>query len=275
MTRMTAGRLVRTVVAYLVAIVFLVPYLEMLVTSLKPQSELFASPQNYLPHQWDFANFVHLWSAAPIADYLRSSLIIAGSATVLVVLVSTPAAYYVARHRFRGRNLFMVLVLVTQMLSPTSLVLGLFREFIALNLADNYLPLILVDAVFNLPFAIWLMSSFFSGVPIALEEAAWLDGCSRFQALRHVLLPVTLPGLVTVIIFSFISAWNEFIVALTLTSSPNRQPLTVGLQQFIGQYTTQWQYLFAGSLVAVVPVVVLFVFVERYIVGGLTAGSVK
>lgn len=272
---MTPGKAVRTVIAWLVALLFLVPYLEMLVTSLKPQSELFASPENYLPGHWNFTNFVHLWSAAPIASYLKSSVIIAIFATVLVVIVSMPAGYYVARHKFRGRKAFMVLVLITQMLSPTSLVIGLFREFVSLNLTDSYVPLILTDAVFSLPFAVWLLSSFFASVPVSLEEAAWLDGCSRFRAMQRVVLPLTLPGLVTVIIFSFIAAWNEFIVALTLTSTPSHQPLTVGLQQFIGQYTTQWQYLFAGSLVAVVPVVILFALIEKYIVGGLTAGSVK
>jgi multiple sugar transport system permease protein len=271
----TGWKVVRTAVAFLVALFFLVPYLEMLLTSLKPQSELFASPQSYLPSRWDFANFVHVWSAAPVADYLRNSLIIACCATVICVLVATPAAYYVARHTFRGRRAFMLLILVTQMLSPTALVIGLFREFVSLNLSDSYIPLILTDAVFNIPFGVWLLSGFFQTVPVALEEAARLDGCSKWGVMRRVVIPLTLPGLVTVVIFTFIAAWNEFIVALTLTTSPDHEPLTVGLQQFVGQYTTQWQYLFAGSLVAIVPVVILFAVIERYVVSGLTAGSVK
>jgi len=210
-----------------------------------------------------------------LLGFIKSSFIISISATVIVILIAIPAAYYVARNDFRGKKAFLLLVLVTQMFAPTALVVGIFREIVALNLVDTYLALILIYAAFNMAFSIWILSSFFRSIPKEIEEAAWIDGCSRFTTLTRIVLPLALPGLVTAFIFTFIAAWNEFVIALTLTSSPEREPLTVGLTSLIGQYQVQWNYLFAGSLIAIVPVVILFASIEKWLVGGLTAGSVK
>jgi multiple sugar transport system permease protein len=124
-------------------------------------------------------------------------------------------------------------------------------------------------------FSIWILSSFFASIPKEIEEAAWIDGASRVGTLIKVILPLALPGIVTAFIFSFIAAWNEFVIALTLTSSPQHEPLTVGLTSLIGQYQVQWNYMFTGSLIGIIPVVILFASIEKYLVGGLTAGSVK
>jgi multiple sugar transport system permease protein len=161
------------------------------------------------------------------------------------------------------------------MFAPTALVIGIFREIVKLQLVNTYLGLILVYAAFNMAFSIWILTSFFSSIPKEIEEAAWIDGCSRFSTLTRIVLPLSLPGLATAFIFTFIAAWNEFVIALTLTSSPEQEPLTVGLTALIGFYQVQWQYLFAGSLIAIVPVVILFASIEKWLVGGLTAGSVK
>jgi multiple sugar transport system permease protein len=161
------------------------------------------------------------------------------------------------------------------MFSPTSLVVGIFREIVKFNLVDTYLSLILIYSAFNLAFSIWILSSFFKSIPLEIEEAAAIDGCGRIKTLFRVVLPLALPGIVTAFIFTFIAAWNEFVIALTLTSSPEREPLTVGLTSLIGQYQVQWNFLFAGSLIAIIPVVILFISIEKWLVGGLTAGSVK
>ena len=261
--------------AWLVAFFVLAPYLYMLVTALKPRSEVFAGKQGYLPETWKWDNFIEVWERIPLADYLRNTLVIAGLSTLLAVAVALPAAYYTARRKFRGRRAFLLLVLVTQMFAPTALVIGIFREMKVLGLTDTYLALILTNAGFNLAFSIWILHAYFSSIPVELEEAALLDGCGRFAALAKVTLPLAVPGVITAVIFTFIAAWNEFIVALTLTTDADTQPLTVGITSFIGEYQVQWQYLFAASLVAVVPVVVLFAFIERYLVSGLTAGSIK
>jgi multiple sugar transport system permease protein len=263
----------------LVVVVFLAPYLQMIITSLTPDKELYSIPAQYLPSRLEFSNFVDVWTKAPLWSYLRSS--IAGFATLLVLAVSLPAAYYTARYRYRGRLAFLLLVLITQMFAPTALVIGIYREFVSIGDvvpalgANTYLSLIIVNAAFNLAFSTWIMVAYFSTIPVELEEAAAIDGASRLGVLRRVTLPLALPGIVTAVIFTFIAAWNEFVVALTLAQSPDIKPLTVGITTFIGQYRVAWQYLFASSVIAIVPVVILFIAIERWLVSGLTAGSVK
>lgn len=261
--------------AYLVAFLFLAPYLQMLLTALRPANELFQIPPTWLPSHFEWSNFIDVWTEAPVGNYLKSSLVIAAASTVVVLLVSLPAAYYTARFKYRGRSAFLLLVIVTQMFAPTALVIGIYREFVSFGLVNSYLALVIVNAAFNLAFSIWIMSGYISTIPMELEEAAAIDGCSRLGVLRRVTLPLALPGIVTAVIFTFISAWNEFVIAFTLTQTPDVQPLTVGVTVFIGLYDVQWQYLFASSLVAIVPVVILFVLIEKWLVGGLTAGSVK
>ncbi|WP_231335049.1 carbohydrate ABC transporter permease [Actinomadura graeca] len=264
-----------TATGWLVAVAFLLPYAQMALTALKPEKELTKSPGSYLPDHWAWSNFVDVWSAAPVWTYLRVSLVVAAAATVVTLACAMPAAYYTARNRFRGRGAFLLLVLVTQMFAPTALVIGIYREMVALDLTDTLISLILVNAAFNLPFCVWILHGYFSSIPKELEEAAFLDGAGRIGALTRVTLPISMPGVVTAIVYTFIAAWNEYIVALTVTASPDRRPLTVAIPSFVTQYQAHWQYLFAASLIAIVPVVILFVFIERYLIGGLTAGSVK
>jgi multiple sugar transport system permease protein len=265
----------------LVAIFFMAPYLQMLITALTPNDELYEIPAQYLPSHLELSNFIDVWTEAPLWGYLRNSLIIASFATLLVLVVALPAAYYTARHRYRGRLAFMLLVLVTQMFAPTALVIGIYREFVSIGSVfppagvNTYVALILVNAAFNLAFSTWIMVAYFSTIPVELEEAAAIDGASRLGVLRRVTLPLALPGIVTATIFTFIAAWNEFVVALTLAQSPDIHPLTVGVTTFIGQYRVEWQYLFASSVIAIVPVVILFIVIEKWLVGGLTAGSIK
>ena len=273
--RFTGKKVSLTISAWTMGFLFFAPYLQMLLTALKPKEEITAIPATYLPKKWAFDNFIGVWKEIPLLGFIKSSFIISISATILVILIAVPAAYYVARNDFRGKKLFLLLVLVTQMFAPTARVVGIFREIVKFQLVDTYLALILIYAAFNMAFSIWILSSFFSSIPKEIEEAAWIDGCNRFTTLTRIVLPLALPGLVTAFIFTFIAAWNEFVIALTLTSSPEREPLTVGLTSLIGQYQVQWNYLFAGSIIAIVPVVRLFALIEKWLVGGLTAGSVK
>ena len=263
------------ITGYLVAFLFFLPYLHMLTTATKPDNELFMMPSLYLPTEWQWNNFVDTFSNAPIGIYMRNSVIIALSATFIVLLVALPAAYYVARFRFRGRVAFLLLVLVTQMLSPVALVVGIYREVVTLGLVNTYLSLVLVNAAFNLAFAIWIMAGFFASIPSEIEDAAFIDGCSRFMALRKITIPLALPGIATALIFTFIAAWNEFVIALTLTSTVDKRPLTVGINTFIGQYQVQWNYLFAAAFISIIPVVILFGSIQKWLVSGLTAGSIK
>ncbi|MEU3947860.1 carbohydrate ABC transporter permease [Streptomyces sp. NPDC029526] len=260
-------------VAWLIAAVFLLPYVQMMITALRPAGEL--RDATYLPSEFAWSNFIDVWRESNLGSNLRVTLLVAGGSTLLVLLVAIPAAYYTARIKYRGRKLFLLLVLVTQMFQPTSLLVGLYREFHQLGMLNSVWTLVLCNAAFNLAFAIWILTAYFSAIPVQLEEAAMIDGLGRGGALLRVTLPLALPGVVTAVIFTFIAAWNEFVMGLTLSTVPESQPLTVGINSFIGNYTVQWNYLFAASVIAIVPVVVLFAFIERHVVSGLTAGSVK
>jgi multiple sugar transport system permease protein len=257
------------------ALVVLAPYVVMVCTALKPEAELRIAPPRLLPLESRLGNFLEVLGDPSFQGWLRASLVVALMSTAIVVLAATPAAYYTARHRFPGRSAFLLLVLVTQMFSPTALVVGLYRQFFELGLVDTYAALILTNAAFNLAFAVWILRAFFAAIPREIEEAAAVDGCGRFRTLARVVLPLSLPALVTAVIFAFIAAWNEYIVALTLMTDPARKPLTVGITSYVTAYVQHWNYLFTASVLAIVPVVVLFAAIERHLVGGLTAGSVK
>jgi multiple sugar transport system permease protein len=267
-------KLVIALGAYIVAIIFLLPYLEMVVVAGRPAKELLG--RSLLPTHFDWSNFATIWTTG-FGGNLSTSLQVAGGATIVVLIVALPAAYYTARHRFRGRAVFLLLVLATQMFQPAAMLVGIQREFLGFNLPSPTLSLILINAGFNLAFAVWILNAFVSSIPVELEEAAVVDGCTRVGAMMRITLPLAMPGIVTALIFTFISAWNEFLVALTLTlSAPdNARPLTVAINNYVGQYSIDWGHLFAGSLVAMVPVIVLFALIEGRVVSGLTAGAIK
>ena len=257
------------------AAALLSPYLVMFFTAVKPSAELRVTPPQLLPTVWRFQNFLDVLGDSGFQAWLRVSLIVAAVSTALAVAAAIPAAYYTARHQFRGRSVFLFLVLVTQMFSPTALVVGLYREFFEAGLVNTYSALILTNAAFNLAFAIWILRASFAAIPREIEEAAAVDGCGRLRTLVGIVLPLSLPGIVTAAIFAFIAAWNEYIVALTLMTDPAMKPLTVGITTYVTAYVQHWNSLFAASVIAIVPVVALFALVERYLVGGLTAGSLK
>lgn len=276
-TRTRAPRWVLSLAGLVVALVFLLPYVVMVIGSFKSRAEILGVPPTYLPTEWHPENYLNMWSTpeTPLPYNVVSTIVISVCATLLVLVVAMPAAYYTARQRFPGRLVFLLLVLMTQMLQPTVLAAGLFREFLAIGINDTWLAMILVNAAFNLSFAVWIMHSFFAGVPQEIDEAAALDGASRLQTLRQVTLPLVWPGIVTAVIFTFVAAWNEFAASLVILTTAENQPLSVALTKFVGQYQTSWQYVFGVSLVGILPVVILFALIERRLVAGLTAGGVK
>jgi multiple sugar transport system permease protein len=262
----------------IVAAFFLAPYVVMFLGAVKSQQDLFHNPALYLPTHWQWSNFAHVWKIIPLATYLVNSLIVAAVSTAIVLVVSLPAAYYTARHNFRGKRAFLYLVLITQMFAPVALVIGIYREVTLVNGAVNsYWALIAVDSAFNLAFSIWILNGYLASIPKEIEDAAMVDGAGRLRTMFRVVLPLAKPGIVTAVIFTFIQVWNEFVVAETIFNNPtvNRETLTVGINAFVGLYQTQYQYLFVASIIGIVPVVVLFAFIEKYLVGGLTAGSVR
>ena len=270
-----ARRWVLPVAGLLVVIVFIAPYLVMLLDALRPAGEVLATPPTFFPKTLTGQAFVQVVTDPSFQNWLKTSLIVAISSTIIVILVAIPAAYFTARFSFRGRLAFLSLIVITQMFAPTSLVVGIYREFYDLGLINSYGALILTDSAFNIAFALWILQGFFGAIPREIEEAASIDGASRFGTMIRIMLPLTLPGVVTAVTFTFIAAWNEYVVALTLIQDDSLKPLTVGINSYVTAYQQNWSQMFAASLIAIVPVVILFALIEKHLIGGMTAGAVK
>ena len=263
----------------LVLVVF--PFAVMLSTALKPIDEVLAWPPRWLPHRLAWRNFADMWQAADFGTAALNSLGISIAATLLAIAVAVPAAYAVARRELPGRDLYRQFLLVTQMLSPVLLVLGLFRmaasvPFFGGTLVDTRTGVVLIYAAFNVAFAVWMLASYFATIPRDLEEAAWIDGCTRAGAVLRIFLPLAAPAIAVTAIVTFVAAWNEFTVALTLLRDPAKLTLTLRVVNLVaGRYSVQWNQVMAATLLATLPVAVVFALLQRYLVQGLTLGAVK
>jgi multiple sugar transport system permease protein len=270
-----AQRAFIAVVSFTLFVALLFPYAIMLLTSLKSKDTIYSIPPTFFPEKWVFTNYLDIWTVVPLRHYITNSVLLASGSTLLALICAIPAAYALARMRFSGRRIYLYAVIATQIFSPIVLLVGLFREMRWFGLMDSLWALVLINGAFFQAFAIWILSGYFASIPYSLEEAAWIDGCTRLGAVRRIVLPLALPGLVTTVIFVFIQSWNEFVVALTLILTETKKPLPVGIFSFFGRYDVDWEYVFATSLIATIPVVVLFLVIEKYLVSGLTAGGVK
>ena len=259
----------------IVSLITLYPYFGMFTTALKSRAEIYAMKGTIFPIEWQWENFTDIWNLAPLGRYFVNSLIVAGGATAIAIICGIPAAYALSRMKFKGKKFFLGLVIISQMFAPVVLLVGIYKVMTVLHLTDTLLALVFINAAFNQAFAVWLLRGTFMSISPEMEQAATIDGCNQVQAMIRVLLPVAAPGIVTALIFVFINAWNEYTVALTLLSTDALRPLTVGITVFNGYNMIEWQYLFASSLFATIPVVILFVCIEKHLVGGLTSGGVK
>lgn len=260
---------------FVVCIVILYPYFVMFTTAAKTDAEMYAVNGSLLPHEWQLSNFIDIWKQAPIFKFLLNSVLVSGGATLLAIICGIPAAYALSRMKFKGKGFFMGAVIMSQMFSPVVLLVGIFRLMTKLNMTNNLFGLILLNAAFNQAFAIWLLRGTFTSISPEMEQAAKIDGCGTVQALVRILLPMAAPGIITTLIFVFINSWNEYTIALTLISSDVLKPITVGINVFYGFNFIQWQYLFATSIFATIPVIILFLCIEKHLVSGLTSGGVK
>lgn len=258
-----------------VCIVILYPYFVMFTTAAKTNEEMYSTTASIFPKDFKASNFIDVWKAAPIMKYMLNSIIVAGGATLIAILCGIPAAYALSRMRFKGKAFFMGAVIMSQMFSPVVLLVGINRMMSTIGLKDSLLGLILLNAAFNQAFAIWLLRGTFTSISSEMEQAAKIDGCGTIQAMVRILLPMAAPGIITTLIFVFINSWNEYTIALTLISSDILKPITVGINVFYGFNMIQWQYLFATSIYATIPVIILFLCIEKHLVSGLTSGGVK
>lgn len=271
----TLLRILMYVFIIAVCIVTIYPYFVMLITGLRTNNEtLDMYFLHILPAEWVWKNLVDILHRG-VARYLGNSLMIAGGATAIAMLCGIPAAYALARMNFRGKNAFLGFVIVSQMFAPVVLLIGISQLMNTLHLNNTIVGLMLINAAFNQAFAIWLLRGTFIAISPEMEEASLIDGCGTVSALTKVLAPMAAPGIVTALIFVFINAWNEYTVSTVLISTAEYRPITVGITQFSSFNMIEWQYLFAASLLATIPVVILFMSIEKHLTAGLTSGGVK
>jgi multiple sugar transport system permease protein len=252
----------------------LAPYAWMVLTSIKPATDLSIWPVRYLPSRPTLEHYRELIERTSFATSLVNSLIVALGAVVVGLGVSVPAAYGFSRFRFPGRRVLMTQFLVINMFPIVLLIIPLFVLMRMLGLLDTFIGVIIGHSTFAIPFAIWMMTSYMNAIPVELDEAAIIDGASRLQTIRLVVLPLVMPGIATAGIYIFITSWNEYLFAMML-SGQNVRTVTVALQLFIGEFTVQWGLLTAGGTLIALPVTLLFLLVQRRLVSGLTAGAVK
>jgi multiple sugar transport system permease protein len=257
-------------------LVILFPFAVMITTAIRPRAEILTFPPVWIPSHVRLRNFVEMWQAVGFGQALVNSAIVSAAGTALALLIALPAAYATARLSFAGKRLYQQALLVTQMLSPIVLILGIFRLMAAMGLVDRMPGLVLAYAAFNLAFAIWMLQAYFRTIPKELEEAAILDGATALQRFRLVFLPLAAPALGVTTVFVFIYCWNEFVLALSILRSPDKYTLPLQIFALVGgRYSVEWDHVMAATLLATVPAAVVFAALQRYLVRGLALGAIK
>ena len=284
MNQKTSQKYFRFLLGLIITLIYLIPLYWMVTTSLKPVDQIFQKPPVLFPSTLQIDSYKQILGLPTdraeiyinALVYLKNSLIIASITTLLTMLMAVPAAYGLSRFRFRGRSAFVLFLLVAQMLPSVLMVIPLFvlfRQWGIINLP--YVGVILADTALALPFAIIVLRTSFLQVPIAIEEAAWVDGASRLQVLRYILVPIIRAGLVAVGVFSFLIAWGEFVFALSFIQKTELQPISIGIFQFIGMYKSNFDSMMAFSTIVAIPAVGAFLVLQRQFISGMTSGSVK
>jgi multiple sugar transport system permease protein len=270
-----AWDLVTVIVGVALLLVIAFPFLWVVVISFRPDSEIFTRTFQLIT-TFTTENYTQLLSDSPFPTYLRNSFFICTIATFVAVVIALIAAYGFSRYRrFRLRPVLLILVICTQLFPFVILITPLYAMFFSMGLINNFLSLIFSYTAINLPFAIYLLLGYLDTIPIELDEAARIDGASTPQIIFKVILPVAWPGVVTVAVYAFVSAWDEFLFALTLMTSEENKTVPVGLASFFGEYTTQWNLVMTASVISTLPTLLLFMLLQKKLVSDLTAGSVK
>ncbi len=257
------------------------PLAWMVSSAIKPIEDLFVIPPQWIPRHptlqaIDSVIYGDFGQPSLFPDYFRNSLIVAVGTTVLALFVSTLGAYALSRYPFRGSGKLMLTILSIQMFPQAMLLISFYLAFLQLRMLNTYQALILANATFAVPFSIWMLKGFFDTVPREIEEAALIDGCSRLSVMPRIVLPIMAPGLIAAAIYTFLIAWDEYLFAATLTSTPVMRTLPPGIiQSFVGQFYLNWPNVMAASVLITIPVTVLFVIFQKYLVQGLTTGAVK
>jgi len=274
--QLSSQRLFTHITLIIIFLVLLFPTFVMVSTSLKTYEGVFTWPPTWFPKIIQWKNFsTVLFGRYMFYDSFVNSIIISAVTSFICVLMGLPAAYAFSRFRFAGRKSFLFAVLATQMFSPVILIIPLYKMMRTTGLLNTYPVLIIANTAFALPMTIWLLTGYLESIPTSLEEAAMIDGTSRLGALFRIILPLSSPGIITAGIYAFILAWNDLIFALTFISDQDMRPITLALNDFAGKNIIYWHEMMAAAVLSVIPVALMFSLVQKYLVQGLTSGSVK
>jgi len=257
---------------FLIATVF--PFYWVVNTSFKSRTEIYNS-MSFFPRSPTTENYIAAFKQNNFGVYLKNSTIVTVSASLIVIIVSILGGYALARYKFRGKNLIMVVFLISQMIPLITAIIPMFVLYSRLKLIDTPMALIISYTVANIPFCLITMSSFFKGIPVSLEEAAQIDGCGRVKGVLNVVLPIMTPGIVAVFVFAFTGCWNELFFSVMMINRDANKTIPVGLINFVQKYEVNWGQMMAACAVTLIPVIVMFFSVQKYIVSGLTQGAVK
>ncbi len=265
------------VISIVLLVILLFPLFWILVTSLKTEQEIFQNPPTLFPHILNLASYAAQIETGDFNMFrsFANSLVISTGATLIAVVLAVPASYAIAKYHFKGRNAMLLGFLVTQMLPVSVLLTPMFIMMKNLGLYNTWGAAILADATIGIPFSVLILKNYFSSIPKELEEAAYIDGCNRFTAFLRILIPIAKPGVVVCAIFSFLYAWGDLAYGMTFIIDQKKRPMTAGIFNFMGQYGTKWSYLTAFAVVSIIPVALIFIFMQKYIVSGMTSGAVK
>jgi len=278
MTKTTVGRL-QLGLSYgilgMLLLMVLFPFYWMTITSLKSEDQMRSLVSMFWPSPVVFENYEQLLRKTDFTSWFTNSAIVAVSSTLLATAVGTIGAYALARLRFRGRAFMSSATLITYLVPPSILFIPLYAQIRTLGLSDSLAGLIAAYPSFTVPFVTWLLMGYFESIPVELEESAMIDGATRFGAFRRIILPLAAPGVLAAALYAFTQAWNEFLYALVFITDVKQRTLPVGLSSFITGDVYGWGYLMAGAVLTTVPVIVVYIYLQKYMVEGLTAGSVK
>ncbi len=265
------------IVSVLVLCTLLFPLYWIFVTSLKTEKEIFQIPPTFWPEILNLNSYMVQFDSGDFNMFqsFGNSLIISLTAKVIAVVLAVPASYGIARYAFVGKKGVILVFLITQMLPVSVLLTPLFIMFKNLHLYNTLFSTILADATIGIPFSVLILKNYFASIPKELEEAAYIDGCNRFTAFLRVLIPITKPGVVVCGVFSFLYAWGDLAYGMTFILEQEKRPITAGIFNFMGQYGTKWSYLTAFAVVTIIPVALIFILMQKYIISGMTSGAVK
>lgn len=259
----------------------LLPFYWMVLTSFTPRAELFKLPPDWIPKTVTLKNYYDILLSVKAEQlnfitYFKNSVVVSVAVVVLTLILAVPAGYSFSRFRFGGRRAVLNLVLVSQMLPIVMLLIPFYVTFRRFNLLNTHISVILPYLVFTLPFSMWMLKGYFDTIPIELEDAAVVDGCTKLGAMRRVILPNILPGVIATSIVAFIMSWDEFIIALTLLAKDEMRTLPPGIVlSFVGEFEIRWGAMMAASVIISLPVMLIFAFLQKHLIGGITTGAVK